>query len=339
MLVQGGYSGHLSNFGETLSLMAADDATVATTATPSMPSPAQQFLRITEIMYHPADPTPAEVAAGFDDGDLFEFIELQNTGLAPLDLAGVKFTAGVSFAFSGGTLAPGGYAVLVANPAAFAMRYGAGVAIAGTYTGNLSNGGESLKIDDATNSTIHEFAFDDEGEGWYPATDGAGPSLAIRDATAPLASWNDPTAWRASFANAGSPGSADLLPGDVDGNGRVDLADAAIVQANLGTPGGATLDRGDANGDGTVDRADAAIVGRNFGRSALPAPVPAAPAAFVTASRRAHRDRLVARRPRDGDAVARSVDLSHRVVDAAMSEVGGDTLRVRRARHALRTRR
>ncbi|MEZ6116737.1 MAG: hypothetical protein R3C28_09205 [Pirellulaceae bacterium] len=35
-------------------------------------------VRITEVMYHPANPSSQERAAGFDDADDFEFIELAN---------------------------------------------------------------------------------------------------------------------------------------------------------------------------------------------------------------------------------------------------------------------
>lgn len=335
--VQGGYSGHLSNFGEALELIAADGSTVATIATPSMPSPAQQFLRITEIMYHPADPSAEEIADGFDDADSFEFIELQNTGLAPLDLAGVAFTAGIAFAFAGGTLAPGAYAVLASNPAAFAARYGAGISIAGTYSGNLSNGGETIKFDDATGSTIHDFAYDDDGPGWYAATDGMGPSLVVRDVTAALASWSEPAAWRASYAGGGSPGSSDLLPGDLDNNGRVDLGDLAIVQAHLGTLSGATRAMGDVNGDGAVNRADAALVAGSFGRSASPATSPTAPAAITAVAAPSSRERLLARRQRGAGSFAASVHLSHRAADAAILEAAVDPLQVRPARRIART--
>ena len=35
-------------------------------------------LRVTELMYHPAPPTAAELAAGYFDDDDFEFIEVTN---------------------------------------------------------------------------------------------------------------------------------------------------------------------------------------------------------------------------------------------------------------------
>ena len=41
--------------------------------------PLEDFLRISEVMYHPAGATPSEIAAGFTDAEKFEFVELVNT--------------------------------------------------------------------------------------------------------------------------------------------------------------------------------------------------------------------------------------------------------------------
>jgi len=57
-------------------------------------------LRVTELMYNPAEPTAGEVAAGFNDNDDFEFIELKNTGDETLDLTYVSFTDGITFDFA-----------------------------------------------------------------------------------------------------------------------------------------------------------------------------------------------------------------------------------------------
>ncbi|MFU8828399.1 MAG: hypothetical protein ACNA8P_03090 [Phycisphaerales bacterium] len=54
------------------------------------------------------------------------------------------------------------------------------------------------------------------------------------------------------------------LPGDVNGDGAVDLADLNLVLANFGTNNPA----GDANGDGVVDLADLNLVLANFGNTA-----------------------------------------------------------------------
>ncbi|MEN6428024.1 MAG: CotH kinase family protein, partial [Phycisphaerales bacterium] len=58
-------------------------------------------LAISELHYHPCDPTPAEQAAGFGDENDFEFVELVNPGTSPLDLAGVRFVEGIEFDFTG----------------------------------------------------------------------------------------------------------------------------------------------------------------------------------------------------------------------------------------------
>ncbi|HHZ08998.1 MAG TPA: hypothetical protein GX405_09500 [Rhizobiales bacterium] len=110
--------------------------------------------------------------------------------------------------------------------------------------------------------------------------------LVILDAAAPVATWNDPAAWRPSYAIGGSPAADDTpaLDGDLNGDLRVDLLDLAILQANLGTLSGATRASGDLNGDAKVTVADAAILSRNFGRTA-PSPVPSAPAAIVREAR------------------------------------------------------
>lgn len=63
------------------------------------------------------------------------------------------------------------------------------------------------------------------------------------------------------------------LPGDANGDGRVDLADFGILKSNFGS--GTTLAEGDFNGDGKVDLADFGILKENFGKSgaaAVPEP-------------------------------------------------------------------
>ena len=63
-------------------------------------------LRITEIHYHPGEVSSLEEAAGFDDEDSFEFIELQNTGTVPVELAGVTFSEAIEFTFPAGDTRP-----------------------------------------------------------------------------------------------------------------------------------------------------------------------------------------------------------------------------------------
>ncbi len=160
-------------------VIATDEVTVTSTYSDR---PLEEFLRITELMYHPGDPTVAEAEAGSFEADEFEFIELHNTHpTETLDLTGVTIGGGINFEFIEGAstaLAPGGYVVIVENAAAFAQRYGGGIAMAGEYSGRLSNGGEPIQLDDLDGGTILEFTYDDI---WYPSTDGPGNSLVIID--------------------------------------------------------------------------------------------------------------------------------------------------------------
>ncbi len=183
----GPYSGHLSNFGETVLLLDRDKVEVASFTTPVDPSDAQLYLVISEIMYHPADPTPDA-----------EFIELMNiSDTVTLDLAGVRFTAGIDYAFPAGTtLAPG------ARVAVHFADFAGG--------SRLNNGSDRLKLEDATGSTIKEFSYNDDPP-WPTAPDGGGPSLVlIRPAANPDPA--DPANWRASAAPGGNPGLDDAIP-------------------------------------------------------------------------------------------------------------------------------
>jgi len=214
-------------------------------------------LRITEIMFHPQDP-PA--GSPYNDDD-FEFIELQNTGDTPLSLGGIRFADGIEFTFPDMDLAPGGVVVVVSNQAAFETRYGIVDNLVGQYTGRLSNSGEHLLLEGAVAETILDFTYRDN---WYPTTDGDGHSLVIRNAAAAANTWGLATSWRASDAPGGNPGVADPppLPGDANGDGRVDLDDLNMVRNNFGTAG-----PGDVNGDGMVDSDDLNLVRGNFGRT------------------------------------------------------------------------
>jgi hypothetical protein len=208
--VVGEYGGQLSARGETVELRdgpLADSRRVSTFATPSEATPAQRFLRITELMFAPPPPTAAEllVAPGTAAGD-YEFIELQNTGTADLDITGVRFTDGVGFSFPVMVLAPGQRVLLVANPAAFAARYGSGPTIAGTFTGALENSGEHLRIEDGAGEMVLDFSYDDL---WFPPADGGGRSLVVRDPLPDYATYDLPTHWALSGTAGGTPGVAD----------------------------------------------------------------------------------------------------------------------------------
>lgn len=195
---------------------------------------------ISEVSYHPTDPTAAELAVDptFDQDD-FEFIEIMNIGGNTVDLGDSAFVLipigdhleGVEFTFPPGTLiAPGERLVVVANSSAFAARY-PGVTISGDYSGRLSNTGEWITLVDAEGNVIDSFRYNDVSP-WPEAADGNGPSLVrVNPATDP-----DPTlpgSWAASPAIGGSPGEADGTPftgdplADLDGDGYVAIIEYA----------------------------------------------------------------------------------------------------------------
>ena len=149
-------------------------------------------LKLTEIMYHPPAYAP------FTSDDL-EFLELKNTGTNTLDLSGLQFTEGITFAFTNGTrLAPGAFFVLARNASAFAVRY-FGVPIGGVYGGRLDNGGERLTVAHTLGTNVLSISYDDDIP-WPSTADGLGFSL-VQDGV-----------WRQSANVGGSPGADDPLP-------------------------------------------------------------------------------------------------------------------------------
>ncbi len=281
LFVQGDYSGHLSNLGETLCLLDPSGATVLCEVIEGEPNDLQRFLRVTEIHYHPLPPTKEERAAGFSDADDFEFIELCNVSTdVTLDLTGVRFTQGIEFDFTASpinTLSPGQCIVLVSNEAAFEMRYGSGFPVAGSYAPfHLENAGEVLKIEDPQNNTIQEFRYgDDPAAGWPQLADGMGPSLEVVDVNG---DYDLPSNWRLGPRN-GTPGlykglAGSFVRGDANADGGRDIADAVFLLGYLFAQGEKPpcAEAGDANDDGKLDVSDAiALLRRLFG------PVPSLP--------------------------------------------------------------
>jgi VCBS repeat-containing protein len=165
-------------------------------------------LAVTEVHYHPAA-MPGATTPPLDDPENFEFIELRNIGPETIDLTGVQFTVGITFAFSAGDvifLAPGQSIVVVSERTAFEARYGTGILIAGVYSGNLSNGGERIRLVDSANVPIQDFTYDDDPAttpAWPQSADGDGYSLTVRSVAG---NYNLPANWRASHLLDGTPG-------------------------------------------------------------------------------------------------------------------------------------
>ena len=198
--VQGNYSGQLSARGGRVELVDDAGLVMDTLVYAGDPTSLQKYLRLSELMYHPA-------AAGANSpwsSEEFEFLELKNVGPDKLDLLGSRWTEGILFTFTNTAsafLPPGGRGLLVKNQAAFTSRYGSGLPILGEYTGSLDNSGESLRMQDAQGEVVFEFKYPTTG---FPWAEGAGNSLETVSADADL---DLSSSWRASHTSGGTPGN------------------------------------------------------------------------------------------------------------------------------------
>ncbi|MGC6426108.1 MAG: lamin tail domain-containing protein [Akkermansiaceae bacterium] len=207
--IQGDYSGQFSARGEMVELRNPAGDLVDSFTYEGNPTVAQESLRVTEVNYHPADPTPAEEAAlpGVTAED-FEFVEFINTSITTLNLAGVQVTEGVAYTFPVNAALPSNTRIIIAkNPAAFAIRYpGYGGIAYGPYSGQLNNDGDTIRVVDAVGENILVFTYNDV---WYSETDGAGKSLVLNDETFPYDGLDLAAAWIASEQTNGTPGLGD----------------------------------------------------------------------------------------------------------------------------------
>jgi hypothetical protein len=253
-------AGHWSHWSGPIQFVAAPPTT----------SDVAAHLRISELHYNPAEPTAAELIAGFTDNDEFEFIEFVNTGSRPIDIRDARLeeittedgNEGVSFDFSGSpitVLGPGQRVLVVEDLAAFETRYGADLPVAGEWSGQLSNGGETITVS-AFGTTFLQFAYNDA---WYAATDGVGHSLeAVNPTSTSGAAWSQVASWKASQNSGGSPGrgSSTDVPGDSNHDGIFNSSDLVVVFAageyEDGTVGNSTFEEGDWNGDGDFTTSD-----------------------------------------------------------------------------------
>lgn len=185
-------------------------------------------LAVTELMYHPSAPSPAEVTAGYVDESFFEYVEVMNMGLNTIDLTGVQFTEGITYSFPSMTLGPGERAVVPRNRLAFLARHPQSAAslVPGQYASGINNkfanGGEDIVLA-GPGGEIRRFTYMD-GFPWPASPDGNGPSLVlIAPGTNP--DHSDDSNWRPSVSDGGTPGTSDARDftgdpdADPDGNG------------------------------------------------------------------------------------------------------------------------
>ncbi len=156
-------------------------------------------LAVTELMYH---------ASGGNSND---FVEIQNVSTQTVLLAGYKLDNAIDFKFKDGLLAPNEYLVVVKDIAAFSSIYDTnGMNIAGEYSGDLDNSGETVDLEFHGHDLV-SFTYSD-ARNWPQAADGSGHSLVPRDSaigTEEQGSLDYGGNWRASTYINGSPGQAD----------------------------------------------------------------------------------------------------------------------------------
>ena len=204
-----------------------DSITITNTSSTQLASNANLIL--TEIMYHPSDPTPAELAAGYSSDDDFEFIEVFNASSSQIDLSSCNFTSGITYTIPNGTmLAAGSRLIIAKNPDAFAARYSSnGKQVIGPYTGKLSNSGETVTLNAADASVILTVTYDD-GTDWPEDADGDGFSMInLHPFTG--TDHNISSNWSASREENGGSGEADVHTYDSWLSSHPELAAAGMT--------------------------------------------------------------------------------------------------------------
>ena len=193
----------------------------------------QADVQISEIYYNPSDPSAAEIAAGFDDNDEFEFVEILNpNSVDSISLAGLELSNGVTFSFPAVELGPGERAVVVENLAAFNLRYGNNITVLGQWAGGLSNGGEKLELIDSLGQEISSITYSDSGL-FSVAADGQGASLVLDSDTTSNDLLGKYYSWRSSVEFGGTPGEASVSPSGVVINeilAHTDLPDVDSIE-------------------------------------------------------------------------------------------------------------
>lgn len=152
---------------------------------------------VSELNYRPAN-----------DGDE-EYIELINTSASSYNLAGCRFTAGITYTFGAVVLAPGQRVVVCRDRSKVAARYGTIPNLApSSYTGRFSDDGEAVTFVAADGSVLFDFSYRPDGA-WPSRANGLGSSLEALD---PDGNLGDASNWRSSTEYLGSPGRAGVGP-------------------------------------------------------------------------------------------------------------------------------
>ena len=202
---------------------------------------------------------PAAVAAGDvvvseldfnplgEDGS--ESLVLANISEHAVDLRGVRFTEGITFAFSSYRpmiLAPGQRLILANDLFKFQQRHGIDIPVEGVFRGKLSNKGERITFVDATGTLSRSFHYETRAP-WPEGADGGGFSLVLAHLDLGL---DNPNAWRTSATTNSLPGRVDEVAfvgnptEDIDGDGLPALLEYALGTSDRDPVSGPSALRG-----------------------------------------------------------------------------------------------
>lgn len=171
----------------------------------NLPGANVEYLKITELHYHPLDSMNATDTLS---AEKYEFVELKNIHPSKsINLGGLRFSDGIDYEFPDNyLLGPQEFYVIASNAYKFYLRYG--VLPSGDYKKKLSNGGENIRLVLPNDSTLWEFYYQDD-DPWISEADGTGYSMVAYESN-PISYTPDLTVyWWASSAIGGSPFSDD----------------------------------------------------------------------------------------------------------------------------------
>jgi hypothetical protein len=156
-------------------------------------------LQITEIHYNP-------LSNDGMSGSEYEFLELKNSGPAPINLTSSTFIDGIKFTFSNEAIInPGTFVVLASSAYSFKQLYG--FSPFGEFDGQLDNKGERITLVNPVGDTIITVKYGDKAP-WPTTPDSLGFSL-VPAVSGMAADWDDGNNWRASSQIGGLPNADD----------------------------------------------------------------------------------------------------------------------------------
>jgi hypothetical protein len=213
---------------------------------------------ISEIHYHPVE-EPAFNSDGtpylYLTNDVHEFVELQNTSAASVDLSGWKLGGGISYTFpTNSVLASGGYQVIARNPSRLATAYSLDTnSVFGPYKGYLGNSSDTVRVMNASGDTIDSVTYDSAFP-WAQTADALGASDRFTGLTSSNYQYkgrslqrvsvncpsSDPANWLASPLTGPTPGAAQAVT-------RTIPKPVVIAYSAVQTTNGATIIRSNAS--------------------------------------------------------------------------------------------